>query len=86
MWEALGDYRGPLSMHVFVRYAVAKAIRDARELSYRTYVTDQLRLSPQMMYMTARWYDVVTGKAGATDKRTVDEIADDIVSRFGEQS
>lgn len=72
-------------MRVFVRYASARAVRDAIEMSYRTYVTDQLRLTPQMMYMTARWYDLVSGKTVSSDDRTADEIADEILSRFGEQ-
>lgn len=71
-------------MKVFVRYCIARAVRDAEEMSYRTYVTDQLRLIPQMLYMSTRWYDVVRGTASEADSRTVEEIADDIMTRFGE--
>lgn len=82
MWEAFGEYQGPPSARVFVRYVVARSLRDAEELSYRAYVTDQLRLIPQMMYMSTRWYDVVHGRE--EDRRTVDEIADDVLARFEE--
>ena len=80
IWEALGEYRGPLVARTFVRYCVAKYNDRIMELSYRAYVTESLRLAPQMMYLTGRWIDTIYGKG--RDDRSADEIVDDVIGRL----
>lgn len=82
IWEALGEYHGPPSFKVLVRYVVAKYSRSVIERSYRAYVTDSLRLAPQMMYLTSRWVESVDMTKTKGDNRTADEIVDDVVSRL----
>ena len=84
LWMALGDYRGPSSWAVFVRYLVAKFKERTIELSYRTYVTDMLRNIPQMTYLSARWVDVVGLSArGRERERSAEEIVDHVLAGLG---
>ena len=54
------------------------------EEGYRIYVTDSLRLIPQMMYMSTRWADVVGHARKPVESRSVDEIIDDVIGRLEE--
>lgn len=63
----------------FVRYVQARFKREIIEHSYRCYVTDSLRLIPQMAYFPKRWDEIISPRH---DDRTADEIVDDVVSRF----
>lgn len=67
-------------VRAFVRYCSAKFHDRMVELSYRVYVTDSLRLAPQMMYLTGRWIDTIYGKG--RDDRSADEIVDDVIGRL----
>lgn len=69
---------------MFVRYLWAKAVRCVEEEGYRIYVTDSLRLIPQMMYMSTRWADVVGHARKPVESRSVDEIIDDVIGRLEE--
>lgn len=51
------------------------------EEGYRIYVTDQLRLIPQMTYITTRWTDLTTGQA--RDDSTAEEIAERVIAKIG---
>ncbi len=48
--------------------------------SYRIYVTDSLRLIPQMASLTQRWADVTN--EDREPERTAEEIVDDVVARL----
>lgn len=50
------------------------------EHSYRTYVTDSLRLIPQMASLTVRWADLVDEER--EPERTAEEIVDDVIARL----
>ena len=71
-----------------MRYAIARYQSQQRDLAYRIYVTDCLRMVAentaklsQGTYTTARFYDIVNPKQA--DKRTGEEIAADIIKRAG---
>lgn len=78
---ALGEYRGPSSFTAFVRYASARLYKEVITRSYRYYVTESLRLMPQMMYMSRSWMDVISKPR--EEERDAEEIVDDIISRIG---
>lgn len=59
---------------------MARYNREAVEKSYRQYVTNSLRLIPQMSYIQSMWTDIVDG--GRMPDRTASEIIDDVVSRL----
>ena len=80
MWLCLGDYHGPRQARPFVWYMVERLRRERLEESYRTYVTDQLRLIPQMMYLNERWQDVL--KPSGPDM-TAEEIAESVIAKIG---
>lgn len=83
MWEALGDYRGPLHIRAFLWYLLAKLKRRATEKSYRTYVTDSLRNIPFGQAYTRRWYDIAYGSTNKKDTRTPEEIVESVFTRAG---
>ena len=71
-----------------MRYAIARYQSQQRDLAYRIYVTDCLRMVTentaklsQGTYTTARFYDIISPKP--VDKRTGEEIASDIIKRAG---
>lgn len=53
------------------------------ERFYRIYITDSLRLMPQMKYLTTRWAEAM-GYA-ERDERTAEEIIDDVLGRLEEE-
>ena len=71
-----------------MRYATARFNHHQRDLAYRIYVTDCLRMATentakmsQGAYTAARFYDIINPKP--TDNRTGEEIAAEIINRAG---
>ena len=71
-----------------MRYAIARYQSQRRELAYRIYVTDCLRIATentaktsQGSYTAARFYDIINPKP--VDNRSGNEIAADIIKRAG---
>ena len=71
-----------------MRYAVARYQSQQRDLAYRIYVTDCLRMvtentakMSQGAYTAARFYDIINPKP--VDNRSGNEIAADIIKRAG---
>lgn len=71
-----------------MRYAMARFNQHRRDLAYRIYVTDCLRMvsentakMSQGAYTVARFYDIINPKP--VEKRTGEEIAADIIRRAG---
>ena len=71
-----------------MRYAIARYQSQQRDLAYRIYVTDCLRMvtenaakMSQGAYTAARFYDVINPKH--VEKQTGEEIAADIIKRAG---
>ena len=71
-----------------MRYATARFNQHQRDLAYRIYVTDCLRMATentaklsQGTYTAARFYDIINPKP--SDNRTGEEIAADIIERAG---
>lgn len=63
-----------------VRYLAARVRAMLMDRSYRIYVTDSLRLIPQMASLTQRWADVTN--EDREPERTAEEIVDDVVARL----
>ena len=71
-----------------MRYATARFNQHQRDLVYRIYVTDCLRMATentakmsQGAYTAARFYDIINPKP--VDNRSGNEIAADIIKRAG---
>lgn len=71
-----------------MRYAIARYQSQQRDLAYRVYVTDCLRMvtentakMSQGAYTSARFYDIINPKP--VGNRTGEEIAADIIKRAG---
>ena len=71
-----------------MRYAMARYQSQQRDLAYRIYVTDCLRMETentakmsQGAYTAARFYDIINHKP--VDNRSGNEIAADIIKRAG---
>ena len=71
-----------------MRYAIARFNQHQRDLAYRIYVTDCLRMVAentakisQGSYTATRFYDIINTKQ--VDNRIGNEIAADIVKRAG---
>ena len=71
-----------------MRYATARFNQHQRDLAYRIYVTDCLRMATentaklsQGTYTAARFYDIINQKPIVN--RTGEEIAADIIKRAG---
>ena len=71
-----------------MRYAMARYQSQQRDLAYRIYVTDCLRMvakntsiMSQGTYMESRFYDTINPKP--VDNRTGEEIAADIIKQAG---
>ena len=71
-----------------MRYAIARYQSQQRDLAYRIYVTDCLRMISEnaasgggRSYMAAKFEDVVNPKP--VDNRTGEELAADIIKRAG---
>ncbi len=71
-----------------MRYATARFNQHQRDLAYRIYVTDCLRMATENTakmskgaYTAARFYDIINPKP--VDNRTGEEIAAEIINRAG---
>ena len=71
-----------------MRYATARFNQHQRDLAYRIYVADCLRMATentakmsQGSYTAARFYDIIIPKP--VDNRSGNEIAADIIKRAG---
>ena len=71
-----------------MRYAMARFNQHQRDLAYRIYVTDCLRILSENTakvgggsYITAKFSDIINPKP--EDNRTGEEIAADIIKRAG---
>ena len=71
-----------------MRYAMARYQSQQRDLAYRIYVTDCLRIISEntanicgCSYITAKFADIINPKP--VDNRTGDEIAADIIKLAG---
>ena len=71
-----------------MRYAIARYQSQQRDLAYRIYVTNCLRMVTENAakmsrgaYTAARFYDIINPKP--VEKRTGEEIAADIIRRAG---
>ena len=71
-----------------MRYATARFNQHQRDLAYRIYVADCLRMATentakmsQGSYTAARFYDIINPKP--VDNRSGEEIAADIIKRAG---
>ena len=71
-----------------MRYAMARYQSQQRDLAYRIYVTDCLRIISENAakmccgaYITAKFSDIINPKPA--DNRTGEEIAADIIKRAG---
>ena len=71
-----------------MRYAMARFNQHQRDLAYRIYVTDCLRIISENTakmgggsYITAKFADIINPKP--VDNRTGEEIAADIIKRAG---
>ena len=71
-----------------MRYAMARYQSQQRDLAYRIYVTDCLRIISENTakmgggsYITAKFADIINPKP--IEKRTGEEIAADIIKRAG---
>jgi hypothetical protein len=71
-----------------MRYATARFNQHQRDLAYRIYVADCLRMATentakmsQGSYTAARFYDIINPKP--VDNRSGNEIAADIIKRAG---
>ena len=71
-----------------MRYAVARYQSQQRDLAYRIYVCDCLRMISENtansgggIFMTAKFADIINPKT--VDSRTGEEIAADIIKRAG---
>lgn len=71
-----------------MRYAMARFNQHRRDLAYRIYVTDCLRIISENTakmgggaYITAKFADIINPKPA--DNRTGEEIAADIINRAG---
>ena len=71
-----------------MRYAIARYNQHQRDLAYRIYVTDCLRIITENTakmgggsYITAKFSDIINPKP--VDNRAGEEIAADIINRAG---
>ena len=71
-----------------MRYVIARFNQHQRDLAYRIYVTDCLRIISENTskmgggsYITAKFADIINPKP--VDNRTGEEIAADIIKRAG---
>ena len=71
-----------------MRYVIARFNQHQRDLAYRIYVTDCLRIISENTskmgggsYITAKFADIINPKP--VDDRTGEEIAADIIKRAG---
>lgn len=64
-----------------MRYVRAKCKQDFEEMSYRTYMTEILRLRGENKTLTKSWLDIIDPKP--VDNRSGDEIAVQVLRNTG---
>ena len=89
MFLCLGEYQGIRQANVFLRYVVSKYKEQQKEMAYRIYVTECLRMITENTakqgggsYINKPFADVI-GNNKPKDERTADEIIADITKRAG---
>ena len=89
MFLCLGEYRGIKKANVFLRYVISKYKEQQKEMAYRIYVTECLRIMTANTakqsggsYINKPFADVI-GNSKPKDERTADEIIADISFRAG---
>lgn len=89
MFLCLGEYRGIKKANVFLRYVISKYKEQQKEMAYRIYVTECLRMITENTakqsggsYINKPFADVI-GNSKPKDERTADEIIADISFRAG---
>lgn len=80
----MGEYKGN-SIKTLLRYALARYTSHQRDMAYRIYVCDSLRLIGKGgSYITSRFSDIIhPKKQKAEDTRTGEQIAFDVLNRIG---
>ena len=88
LWLCLGEYRGIKTIKAFMRYAVARYQSQQRDLAYRIYVAECLRMVTENTakisngsYTVAKFEDILNPKQ--VENRTGEEIAADIIKLAG---
>ena len=68
-----------------MRYVMARYVEYQREMSYRIFVTDALYESEDHMRIVPkeRYYDTVNRKARKEDRRSGEEIANEVIKNAG---
>ena len=74
LWLDLGEYRGPSRFHAFVMYALTRRRERAREMAYRVYVTDSLRMAPQGQYLSRRYADLIRPRQEIDADAIIDHV------------
>lgn len=64
-----------------MHYATARVKREANWQSWRIYMAEQARLTPQGKAWSMPWHEIIKPKK--IDKRTGDEIALDVIEKMG---
>lgn len=64
-----------------MRYAIARYKESRRDLAYRIFVTESLKLIPQQQYLNIKYTDMISDTP--PDTRTGDEIAKDVIEKMG---
>lgn len=91
-WCAVGEYRGPRILNMFMRYVGSKIAQRQEETAYRIYITDALLVIGENTKrfaggssMKVRYADILYPKPEET--RTAEEIKQHFISKLGgEQS
>lgn len=80
----MGEYKGN-NIKTLLRYALARYTSHQRDMAYRIYVCDSLRLIGKGgSYITSRFSEIVHPKKKETeDTRTGEQIAFDVLNRIG---
>lgn len=82
IWECQGEYNGIKSIYAFSTYCVARARKAERDITYKVYVTDALKLILERLgvSMGTRYYDTLHLKPEET--RSSEEIISDIKGKL----
>lgn len=87
-WCAVGEYRGPKNLNVFMRYVVSKIASRREELTYRIYITDALQVIGENTASFTRGRSIKTRYAdilfpAPEETRTAEEIKQHFISKLG---
>lgn len=73
---AIGEYRGPFSVHAFGKYAAARFTDRMTEKVYRVYVTDSLRAIPKGEYLTRRYSELFESKQDYDAREVINKVTE----------